>query len=98
MQGEARRLRAGGSGAFASGSACVISSGHFQPGTRPACSIHLRISGPCSSSRDFTLTYRVRSVLPSGGRESNYAPPKKTTFTETSYATISMIHPSSGNP
>jgi hypothetical protein len=29
---------------------------HFQPGTRPACSIHLCISGPCASSRVFTLT------------------------------------------
>src|SRR6266540_3128966 len=29
---------------------------HFQPATRPACSIHLCISGPCASSRVFTLT------------------------------------------
>jgi hypothetical protein len=29
---------------------------HFQPRTRPACSIHLCISGPCASSRVFTLT------------------------------------------
>jgi hypothetical protein len=29
---------------------------HFQPGTRPACSIHVCISGPCASSRVFTLT------------------------------------------
>ena len=29
---------------------------HFQPGTRPACSIHLCISGPCASSRVFTFT------------------------------------------
>ena len=29
---------------------------HFQPGTDPACSIHLCISGPCASSRVFTLT------------------------------------------
>ena len=29
---------------------------HFQPGTRPACSIHLCISGPCASSRVVSLT------------------------------------------
>jgi hypothetical protein len=29
---------------------------HFQPGTRPACSIHFCISGPCVSSRVATLT------------------------------------------
>ena len=29
---------------------------HFQPGTRLACSIHLCISGPCASSRVFSLT------------------------------------------
>jgi hypothetical protein len=29
---------------------------HFQPGTRPACSIHLCISCPCASSRVFSLT------------------------------------------
>jgi hypothetical protein len=29
---------------------------HFQPGTRPACSIHSCISGPSASSRVFTLT------------------------------------------
>ena len=28
---------------------------HFQPGTRPACSIHFRISVPCASSRDVSL-------------------------------------------
>jgi hypothetical protein len=28
---------------------------HFQPGTRPACSIHLCISGPCASSRVVSL-------------------------------------------
>jgi hypothetical protein len=29
---------------------------HFQPGTRPACSNHLCISGPCASSSVVTLT------------------------------------------
>jgi hypothetical protein len=29
---------------------------HFQPGTRPACSTHLCISGPSASSSVFTLT------------------------------------------
>ncbi|HET6712338.1 MAG TPA: helix-turn-helix transcriptional regulator [Actinomycetota bacterium] len=29
---------------------------YFQPGTRPACSIHLCISGPCASSRVVSLT------------------------------------------
>src|ERR687891_970405 len=57
---------------------------HFQPGTRPACSIHLCISGPFASSRVFTLTYRLRSVVPRGGGGSKSAPPRKTTFTETS--------------
>jgi len=72
--------------AFFQACQCVMShlDPHFQPGTRPTCSIHLCISGPCTSSRVFTLTYRVRSVVPSGGGGSNSAPPKKTTFTETS--------------
>ena len=29
---------------------------HFQPRTRPACWIHLRIMGPCASSRVFSFT------------------------------------------
>src|SRR5205823_7030266 len=57
---------------------------HFQPGTWAACAIHLRISGPCGSSRVCTLTKRVRPVVPSGGGGLNSAPPKKTIFTETS--------------
>jgi hypothetical protein len=57
---------------------------HFQPGTRPACLIHSCISGACASSRVFSFTYRDRSVLPRGGGGSNSAPPKNTTFTETS--------------
>ena len=56
---------------------------HFQPGTRAACAIHLCISGPCASSRVFTLTKRVRPVVPSGGGGLNSAPPKKTIFTTT---------------
>lgn len=57
---------------------------HFQPGTRPACLIHSCISGACASSRVFSFTYRDRSVLPRGGEGLNSAPPKNTTFTETS--------------
>ena len=29
---------------------------YFQPGTRPACSIHSRNSGACASSKVFTFT------------------------------------------
>ena len=57
---------------------------YFQPGVRPACSIHICSSGRCASSRVVTLMYRVRSVFPSGGGDSKSAPPRKTTFTETS--------------
>ena len=57
---------------------------HVQPGVRPACSIHFCSSGRCASSRLVTLMYRVRSVVPSGGGDSKSAPPRKTTFTETS--------------
>ena len=49
----------GTSGRHASGLGRGVSSArgpHFQPGTRPACSIHSCISGPCASSRVFTLT------------------------------------------
>ena len=55
-----------------------------QPGVRLASSIHSCSSGRCTSSTVVTLTYRVRSVVPSGGGESKSAPPRKTTFTETS--------------
>jgi len=55
-----------------------------QPGVRLASSIHLCSSGRCASSIVVTLMYRVRSVVPSGGGESKSAPPRKTTFTETS--------------
>ena len=34
----------------------AVSVSEVQPGTRPACLIHLCISGPCASSRVFTLT------------------------------------------
>ena len=37
---------------------------------RPACSIHFCGSGRCASSRLVTLMYRVRSVVPSGGRDA----------------------------
>ena len=57
---------------------------HLQPGVRPASSIHCSSSGRCVSSTEVTLTYRVRSAVPSGGGESKSAPPRKTTFTETS--------------
>src|SRR5262249_49475925 len=61
-----------------------VAAPHFQPCTRPACSIHSSISGPCASSSVLTLTYRLLSVVPSGGGGSNSAPPRKTTFTDTS--------------
>src|SRR5690606_33234969 len=57
---------------------------YFQPGTRPACSIHRRISGAFASSGVVRLLERYRSVSPSGGGFSKSAPPRKTTFTETS--------------
>ena|SRR5215217_1420453 len=57
---------------------------HFQPGTRPACLIHSCISDARASPRVFSFTYRDRPVLPRGGGGSNSAPPKNTTFTETS--------------
>src|SRR5438876_3685913 len=59
---------------------------HLQvhPGVRLASSIHSSSSGRCASSRVVTLMYRVRSVVPSGGGEAKSAPPRKTTFTETS--------------
>jgi hypothetical protein len=57
---------------------------HVQPGVRPASSIHFFSSGCCASSRVFTLMYRVRSAVPSGGGDSKSAPPRKRTFTEMS--------------
>ncbi len=49
----------GTSGRQASGLGRGVSSArgpYFQPGTRPACSIHLCISGPCASSMVVSLT------------------------------------------
>jgi hypothetical protein len=41
---------------LAAGAVPPVVDSHFQPGTRPACSTHLCISGPCASSRVLTLT------------------------------------------
>ena len=57
---------------------------HFQPGKSFACLIQLWICCPCAPSSVVSLTYRLRSVVPSGGGGSKSAPPKKTTLTETS--------------